>query len=719
MDASVLFEKTKEYLPAEKHKLLEEAYLFAEKCHLGQSRMSGEPYIEHPLNVALILANLQMDAPTIAGALLHDVVEDCGITLEEMERRFGPDVRRLVDGATKLSKIEAQLEKRDGAQVSHSDIQTESLRKMLVAMAEDIRVILIKLADRLHNMRTLKPLSVERQRRIAQETLDIYTPLAHRLGMWEIKWQLEDLSLRYLEPEKYKEISKLLTTKRGEREAYTERVVKALRQELDKAGIKAQVLGRPKHIFSIYQKIKKYAAQGKQFGQIYDLFAVRVLVDTVEECYRTLGTVHALWHPLPGQFDDYIANPKENMYQSLHTTVMALDGQPLEIQIRTQEMHEISEYGVAAHWQYKEGGSKDLKFEEKMSWLRQLIEWQKNAEGAEEFLDSVKTDIFQDQVFVYTPKGDIVELPAHSAPLDFAFKIHTALGYRCIGAKVNSKMVSLDTELQNGDTVEVVVSKTSRGPSLDWLNPDLGYVRTAHAREKVRQWFRKQEHAANVERGKELLDREAKRLNVPIDEAELAPMFHCASTDEFLASLGAGIITQHQLQAKVVPQKEEASLPMVSVPHVGDDYGDKGVNIQGVDNLLTRLAKCCNPVPGDEVAGFITRLRGITIHRKDCYNVKHAQEQERLVKVNWGTTKTDYPVRVHVEAWDRVGLLKDMTTLVSDVGVNIQDASVIEHDDRSVSIYMTLQINSVSTLTKIFSKLEAVRGVINVERVKQ
>ncbi len=719
MDATVLFEKTKEYLPAEKHKLLEEAYLFAEKCHLGQSRMSGEPYIEHPLNVALILANLQMDAPTIAGALLHDVVEDCGITLEEMERRFGPDVRRLVDGATKLSKIEAQLEKRDGVQVAHSDLQTESLRKMLVAMAEDIRVILIKLADRLHNMRTLKPLSVERQRRIAQETLDIYTPLAHRLGMWEIKWQLEDLSLRYLEPEKYKEISKLLTTKRGEREAYTERVVKALRQELDKAGIKAQVLGRPKHIFSIYQKIKKYAAQGKQFGQIYDLFAVRVLVDTVEECYRTLGTVHALWHPLPGQFDDYIANPKENMYQSLHTTVMALDGQPLEIQIRTHEMHEISEYGVAAHWQYKEGGSKDLKFEEKMSWLRQLIDWQKSAEGAEEFLDSVKTDIFQDQVFVYTPKGDIVELPAHSAPLDFAFKIHTDLGYRCIGAKVNSKMVSLDTELQNGDTVEVVVSKTSRGPSLDWLNPDLGYVRTAHAREKVRQWFRKQEHAANVERGKELIDRESKRLNVPIDEAELAPMFHCASTDEFLASLGAGIITQHQLQAKVVPQEEESSLPMVSAPHTGDDYGDKGVNVQGVDNLLTRLAKCCNPIPGDEVVGFITRLRGITIHRKDCYNVEHAQEQERLVKVNWGTTKTDYPVRVHVEAWDRVGLLKDMTTLVSDVSVNIQDASVVEHDDRSVSVYMTLQINSVSTLTKIFSKLEAVRGVINVERVKQ
>ncbi len=718
MDATILFDKTKEYLPAEKHKQLEEAYLFAEKCHNGQSRMSGEPYIEHPLNVALILANLQMDAPTIAGALLHDVVEDCGITLEEVERRFGPDVRRLVDGATKLSKIEAQLEKRDG-QVVHSDLQTESLRKMLVAMAEDIRVILIKLADRLHNMRTLKPLSVERQRRIAQETLDIYTPLAHRLGMWEIKWQLEDLALRYLEPEKYKEISKLLTAKRGEREAYTERVVKAIRQEIDKAGIKAQVIGRPKHIYSIYEKIKKYAAQGKQFGQIYDLFAVRVLVDTVEECYRTLGTVHALWHPLPGQFDDYIANPKENMYQSLHTTVMALDGQPLEIQIRTHEMHEISEYGVAAHWQYKEGGSKDLKFEEKMSWLRQLIDWQKSSEGAEEFLDSVKTDIFQDQVFVYTPKGDIVELPADSAPLDFAFKIHTDLGYRCTGAKVNGKMVSLDTKLQNGDTVEIVATKTSRGPSLDWLNPDLGYVRTAHGREKVRQWFRKQERADNIDRGKELLDRESKRLNIPMDEVELAPMFHCASTEEFLASLGAGIITLHQLQSRVIPQEEE-TLPVVSAPHhAGDDYGDKGVNVQGVDNLLTRLAKCCNPIPGDEVVGFITRLRGITIHRKDCYNVEHAQEQERLVKVNWGVSKSDYPVRVHVEAWDRVGLLKDMTTLVSDVGVNINDASVVEHDDRSVSVYMTLQINSVSTLTKIFSKLEAVRGVINVERVKQ
>ena len=494
---SDLLDKASSYLSEDRLQLVEQAYDFAAAQHEGQVRKSGEPYIEHPLNAALFLADLQQDSTTLAAALLHDVIEDCGMSREELSDLFGPEVSRLVDGVTKLTRLDLLSENRSTEEISDSHAQAESIRKMLVAMAEDVRVVVIKLADRLHNMKTLAPLAPDRQRAISQETLDIYAPLAHRLGMWDIKWQLEDLSFRTLDPDEYKKISRWLATRRVEREAYLERQCQLVRAALNEAGVDGSVYGRPKSIYSIYQKVQKYAAQGKEYDEIYDLYAIRVLVETKGDCYNTLGAVHQLWHPVPGQFDDYIATPKENLYQSLHTTVMCEGGIPLEVQVRTYEMHELAEYGVAAHWSYKEqnpkkdSNSRNGQFEEKMTWLRQLLEWQREVVATDEFLESVKTDILRDQVFVYTPKGDVRELPSGSTPIDFAYHIHTELGHRCIGAKVNGRLVPLDTALQNGDTVEVITSKVTRGPSMDWLNSALGYVNTASAHHKIRQWFRK------------------------------------------------------------------------------------------------------------------------------------------------------------------------------------------------------------------------------------
>ena len=520
LQLSDLLQKASTYLTEDRLHLVEQAYEFAEAQHAGQHRKSGEPYIEHPLNAALFLADLRQDSATLAAALLHDVIEDCGLSKEELSGKFGAEVSRLVDGVTKLTRLDLLTENRSAEEISDSHAQAESIRKMLVAMAEDVRVVVIKLADRLHNMQTLAPLSPNRQRAIAQETLDIYAPLAHRLGMWDIKWQLEDLSFRTLHPDEYKEISRWLATRRAEREAYLERQCQLVRDELTESGIRGSVYGRPKSIYSIHQKTQKYAAQGKEFDEIYDLYAIRVLVETKGDCYNTLGVIHQLWHPVPGQFDDYIATPKENLYQSLHTTVMCEGGIPLEVQVRTYEMHELAEYGVAAHWSYKErpsrrGESKNGQFEEKMTWLRQLLEWQREVAGTDEFLESVKTDILRDQVFVYTPKGDVRELPTGSTPIDFAYHIHTELGHKCIGAKVNGRLVPLDTALQNGDTVEIVTSKVARGPSMDWLNSALGYVNTASAHQKIRQWFRRLERSEHMEQGKELLTKTLRRLPAP------------------------------------------------------------------------------------------------------------------------------------------------------------------------------------------------------------
>ena len=720
VDVQELLTKVREYLPPEKVQTIEEAYAYAARCHEGQLRESGEPYIIHPLSTAILLAELQLDASTITAALLHDVIEDCGVSQDDIADRFGVEVGKLVDGATKVSKIELQLlEKRQGVQRTPEGdrVQAESLRKMLVAMAEDVRVVLIKLADRLHNMRTLDALPEERRKRIARETAEVFAPLAHRLGIWQFKWQLEDLALRHLDPEKYREISRFLAVKRGERERYIEGVMATLRKELEKAGIKADVSGRPKGIYSIYKKSEKYAAQGKDMSQIYDLFAVRVTVEDVKDCYAALGVVHSLWHPLPGQLDDYIGNPKENMYQSLHTTVMC-QGSPVEVQIRTTKMHRLAEYGVAAHWRYKEGGAsrEDMKFEEKMTWLRQLLEWQREVTGTDEFLESVRTDILHDQVFVYTPKGDIVELPAGSTPLDFAYRIHTDLGHRCVGAKVNGKLVSLNHQLQNGNTVEVVVYKTGRGPSLDWLNPDLGFIRTTSAREKVRLWFRKQERAVNIQRGRDALQKELHRLAVTISEDEIADLLKFDSADDLLAGIGCGNVSLHQIAAKVVPQEPE---PLRIAPPFAPSAPaapPSDVTVMGVGDLLTRVASCCHPLPGDDIVGFITRTRGVTVHRRDCTNILNVDEPERIVPVQWGPSKQVYPVRVRVEAWDRVGLLRDLSNVLADEKVNIVGLQSVEHTDGTITIYMTLHTSGIQQLSRLFAKIETVKNVLSAQR---
>ena len=528
------------------------AYDFAALCHDGQKRLSGDPYIVHPLAAATILADLYLDPDTIKAALLHDVLEDCGVDVEELDTRFGPDVARLVDGVTKLERVDYRPPGSNGTSVAVAEnLYAESLRKMLVAMAEDIRVVLIKLADRLHNMRTLDPLPEEKRRRIAQETLDVYSPLAHRLGIWELKWQLDDLAFRHLNEAKYREISRLLAARRSQREAYVAEVSERLREELAVNQLNAEVNGRPKGIYSIHRKMQKYEAEGKELSDIYDLYAMRVVVDDVSDCYAALGVTHRMWSPIPGQFDDYIATPKQNMYQALHTTVHCEGGHPLEVQIKTRDMHQVAEYGVAAHWRYKEraGGAAGGQFEERMTWLRQLLEWQRETPDTGEFLQSVREDLFHDQVFVYTPKGDIMELASGATPIDFAYKIHTDLGHRISGAKVNGRLVSLDTPLENGDTVEVVAGKTGRGPSPDWLNPARGYVATNSARQKIRSWFNRQARSANIARGKDLLRRELRRMGVKLSDREVLELCRFETMEDLLAALGSGELSDSALSA--------------------------------------------------------------------------------------------------------------------------------------------------------------------------
>ena len=716
-----MIDRVSGYLPADATELIGLAYSYAEECHSGQTRKSGEPYIAHPLETALFLADLHLDSHTIIAALLHDVVEDCGVTVDEVEARFGPQTAKLVDGVTKLTRMDARFHGPSESGLDNLDdpdsLYAENLRKMLVSMAEDIRVVLIKLADRLHNMNTLDALAPEKRRRIAQETLDIYSPLAHRLGIWEIKWRLDDLAFRHLDEAGYREISKMLDAKREEREAYVEDVATRLREEMARFNVTGEVVGRPKGIYSTYQKLQKYAAQGKEWQDIYDLYALRVLVDSKEDCYKTLGVIHQLWHPIPGQFDDYIANPKENMYQALHSTVICDGGNPLEVQIKTYELHQIAEYGVAAHWQYKEGKASDLQFEEKMTWLRQLLEWQREVAGTDEFIESVKQDIFHDQVFVYTPKGDIVELTTGSTPVDFAYKIHTELGHMCIGAKVNGRLVSLDTAVQNGDTVEIVVSKGRRGPSLDWLNPNRGYVVSASARQKVRHWFRRQARSSNIQRGRELLRRELRRLNHHLEDAEVLVACKYENMDELLANLGSGVITESQVAHRLAQARQEAD-PVIEQPRPNLPLSSpsSGISVLGVGDLLIRMGRCCNPIPGDEISGFITRTRGVTVHKKDCPSLRHEDEQERIVNVEWGAVKELYPVRVKMAAYDRVGLLRDVTVQVSEEHVNIASVITRELEDGTVTMELTLYTTGLDQLGKLFAKLEGVKGVISVTR---
>jgi guanosine-3',5'-bis(diphosphate) 3'-pyrophosphohydrolase len=702
---SYLKEKAEAYLPAERIAVVEEAYQFAAEAHQGQMRLSGDPYMEHPVQTAMILAELQLDAASLAAALLHDVPENCDIPVEKIKDRFGLEISSLVDGVTKLGKVSWQA-----AGTAPREVQAENLRKMLVAMAEDLRVVFIKLADRLHNMRTLGALAPEKQHSVAQETLEIFTPLAHRLGIWELKWHLEDLAFQYLEPEKFRRIVTLLAARRVQRENFIAQVTDILKKELDKVDLRAELSGRPKHIYSIHQKMER----GRDFNDIYDLLALRVLVNTVPDCYSVVGIIHSLWHPIPEEFDDYIANPKPNGYQSLHTAVMCFGTTPLEVQIRTREMNYNDEYGVAAHWRYKQGQKADLQFEEKIGWLRQLIEWHRELSGSEEFLESVKTDIFIDQVFVYTPKGDIKDLPRGSTPLDFAYRVHTELGHRCIGAKVNGRLVPLDYELKNGDVVDIMSTKGEKGPSLDWLNPHLGFVRTSHAKEKIRQWFKRQERAENIERGRQILDKELRHLGITIEREELAELCNFSNAEDFLAAIGYGGISTHQIVTKLAAQEEAPK----AIPEVAPRKPVLStVNVLGVGNLVTHLAQCCHPVPGDKIIGYITRSRGVTIHRQDCQSVQHEDEKDRLVPVEWGQTDALYPVNIQVEAWDRVGLMRDITVIVAEEKVNITSMATRNQSDRTTLMEFTMETQGLAQLSRLLKKIESVKGVNRIVRI--
>jgi len=711
-----LVEKAARYLPEEKLDLVKRAYEFARQAHEGQVRLSGGPYVAHPLQVALILAELQFDSSALAAALLHDTIEDCAVSLEKIKKEFGGEVANLVDGTTKLEELSRKSPAAGLKSGMQAEQQAENLRKMLVAMAEDLRVVFIKLADRLHNMRTLSALPPEKTQRIARETLEIYAPLAHRLGIWELKWELEDLSFRYLEPVKYNQLSKMVSLRRTQREVLITQLIDILKREFEKAGLKAEVTGRPKHLYSIYQKMHKYELLGKRFDDIQDLLALRVLVDTIPDCYNAIGVVHSLWHPMPGNFDDYIANPKANGYQSLHTAVMAMRSIPLEVQIRTYEMHHFAEYGVASHWRYKEGEKTDGRFEEKLGWLRQLVDWHRELTGAEEFLESVKTDIFNDQVFVFTPKGEIKDLPQGATPVDFAYRIHTDLGHRCIGAKVNGRLVPLNYQLKNGEVVEIVAAKKDKTPSRDWLNPNLGYVRTSHAREKLRQFFKRQERAENIDQGRNLLEKEVRRLGIKMGNREdISRLFGYDTVDDFLAAIGYGGVSLHQISLKLASQQDA---PRQVTEQAPPKPSTSAIRVLGAGNMLTNLALCCNPVPGDAITGYITRNKGVTVHRSDCHNIVRPDlERERLVEVDWGQSNSLYPVRLRLVAWDRVGLVRDLSTVVAEEKINITSMTVTETEDGTAIVDITLSTGSLYQLSRLMNKMEGIKGAVSITRL--
>src|SRR5579859_1634331 len=681
MELENIYKAVPKLAPADRQ-MIEKAYHFACHAHEGQTRKSGEPYMMHPVAVAQILAELHMDAQAISAALLHDVVEDTPVTLEDIEIQFGIDVARLVDGVTKMEKLPTDVENMKGGKPGSRE--SEYLRKTFLAMGSDIRVVLIKLADRLHNMRTLGYLAPDRQRRMAKETMDIFAPLANRLGIWQMKWELEDLSFRYLNPEKYKELANKIAERRADREKYMHRVKDVLTKELAKHSVHAQVSARPKHIYSIYRKMERKRVP---FEEIYDVRAVRVIVPDNSTCYMVLGVIHSIWHPIPGEFDDYIAAPKDNFYQSLHTAVLDDEGKTLEVQIRTPDMHEHAEYGVAAHWRYKEGVGRDDEFEKRLGYLRRLMEFEDDdvEQDADEFIDAMKSDVFEDRVYAFTPKGDIVDLPGGATPIDFAYHIHTDIGNRCRGARVNGQLVSLDRPLKSGDRVEILTSKRG-GPSLDWLNPNLGYVKTNRARAKIKTWFRRLDRDKNIILGREVLDRELKRLGLETMPREaVATLFDLTKLEDFLSIVGFGDITGPQIATKVLEaerktQREAAAnaLPAITPgsdgqsPQLRPVNASDGIDVLGDSGMLISLGRCCNPAQGDKIVGYITRGKGVTVHRADCPNVINTKDRERLINVSWGrTVETTYPVPITVIAYDREGLLRDIGGLVANENINI------------------------------------------------
>ena len=697
--------------------LIERAYAAAERAHAGQTRKSSEPYIQHPLAVAFLLADVGMDPDTIAAGLLHDVVEDSDLDLERLQQEFGPHVTSLVDGVTKLEQIEQKQIDRfsQKSEELRDEQESESLRKMFIAMAEDIRVVIIKLADRLHNMRTLAPLSPERRKTFARETLEIFAPLANRLGVWQWKWELEDLSLYHLDLTTYAEIATLITERRPEREANVQRHIEILERRLAEENIAAEITGRPKHIYSIYHKMQR---KGVPFSQVYDVRGIRVITQTVPDCYRALGIVHGLWKPIPGQFDDYIATPKENMYQSLHTAVVGDDGKTLEVQIRTWQMHRIAEYGVAAHWRYKEGSKRDEAFEAKIAWLRSLMEWRQEVTDANEFVEAMKTDIFQDRVYAFTPKGKLIDLPVGATPIDFAYHVHTEIGHHYRGAKVNDKWVGLDYQLRTGDRVEIVTVKRS-APSRDWLNPALGYIKTGRARTKIRQWFRRQDRQQNIAQGREIIERELKRLGLEhFGHESVASLFNYDKLDDFHAAVGFGDIHSQQIASKIAEtrQREEERLPFIPPPPA---QAIEGIQIQGTGGLLTRTALCCHPLPGDDIIGYVTRGRGVTIHRRDCPNILRLRDTERLIEVGWGTQPQTVPVAITITAYDRTRLLHEISGIISAEGINMSAVNM-PSDRRQrrniITLYITLEISHIAQLSRVLTKIEQLPNVIEARR---
>ncbi|MBF1741750.1 MULTISPECIES: RelA/SpoT family protein [Veillonella] len=699
------------------------AFELADKAHEGQLRASGEPYIMHPLAVADILAHLQIDHITLMAALMHDVVEDTSYSKEDLEEMFGSEVAFLVDGVTKLNQFQYETKE---------DRQMENYRKMILAMAKDVRVVVIKLGDRLHNMRTLKHMRSDKQKRIAKETLEIFAPLAHRLGIFNVKWELEDLSFRYLEPEKYYDLVDQMKQKRQAREDIVNDTMSQLTKALGEAHIKADIKGRPKHFYSIYKKMKK---DNRDLSQIYDLLAVRVIVDTIPDCYAVLGIAHSLWKPLPYRFKDYISMPKSNMYQSLHTTVIGTMGQPVEIQIRTWEMHRVSEYGVAAHWRYKEGNKNgDKDFDQKVAWLRQVLEWQ-DTSNPTELVNALKLDVFSGEVFVFTPKGDVVKLPIGSVPLDFAYRVHTDVGHRCVGAKVNGKIVPLDYTLQNGDIVDIITSKTGR-PSLDWLN----IVGSSESKSKIRNWFKRENKAENIEKGLEALEKEAKRLNYNWKELitdnrlqQVTKQLKACTEEEMFAACGYGGIPVSTVLLRLIElykkskEAEESKHSTEQIIEKLKAQGPKttkngtGVLVKGEAGVMVRMAKCCSPVPGDDIIGYITRGRGVSIHRSDCTSLGHTPEDlERMIEVSWdGSSGESFHVGIDIQAYDRNGLLMEVMAVLSELKITITNINAkVQEDTKTVSINVVVDIRDISQLDFVMTKLRRIREVYTVQRSK-
>lgn len=736
----------KTYTPADRE-LIERAYRVADKAHHGQTRASGEPYISHCLAVASILAEMRVPSEVVAAGLLHDTIEDTPITLDDIMRDFSKEIAVLVDGVTKLTQLprvsrgdqhaddesrevkDKQLASRRGMldpdeeadQIARSrryDVVSETLRKTFLAMGDDVRVILIKLADRLHNMRTLGHLPEQKRKRIAQQTMDIFAPLANRLGIWQMKWELEDLSFRFIDPSTYKDIAQNLAERRIDREQEMRTIIAKLQAILSQAGIHADISGRPKHIYSIYKKMYR---KGVPFEMVFDVRGVRIIVPNIQSCYTALGLIHTHWRPIPNEFDDYIAAPKDNFYQSLHTAVLFDDGKTLEVQIRTPEMDQSAEYGIAAHWRYKEEFSRDEEYERRILWLRSLMEWRQDVEDAKEFVDGLKSDVFEDRVYVFTPRGDIIDLPVGSTPIDFAYHVHTDVGHRCRGAKVNGKLVSLDYVLKTGEKVEILAAKRG-GPSLDWLNPNLGLVKTQRARAKIKRWFKRQAREKNINQGKTLLEKELRRLgltNINIDR--LAREFEQRNVDDFYEAIGNGDLAVGRIVNHLTLTEEEEEIDLEQLtrpPSESLAVSQDNVTVLGLKGLLTVMAKCCNPTPGDAIVGYITRGRGATIHRSDCPNIMRIRDRERLVRVTWGEVKSTYPVPVRIKAYDRNGLMKDVSTLITEEGINMVKVSVDVNKKNLAVFDIVLEVRDLAELSKILDKLENLANVVEAQRVR-